>query len=346
MARAVDRPRSAASCSSGVGPVEASLDRLERQRLGHGQRFAWHCERDVAGVGPQGGAGREHGRAGHPGSASDDEHRARRVLRVVRRPERHLAQDRVGGSPRIGVCRREADVGDDDATRVEPPGRGYQADLAPVEGDGERCGDGRSGDLACRGVDAGRQVDGDHGGSARVDPLDQRRRFRSWGAVEPRPEQRVDDDVVAFGVVGLDCLSTRLSHHPRRDPPVASVGAAAADHPEAARARVGAHRLARHRRACALHQLACGVGVARVSLLRGTHLRGRVEGLQHARHPARATVAAHGRRRPRRRHRPSCASASARRRSRAARPARRTRASCRAGSPLVSGGPRSRSPSR
>ena len=171
------------------------------------------------------------------------------------------------------------------ATTTRPawkrPGATTRPDLAPVEGDGERGGDRRSGDLTGGGVDAGRHVDGDHRGPAGVHPLDQRCRLGPGRTLETRPEQRVDDDVVAFGLVGLDCLATRLPHHTRRDPPVASVGAAAAHHGEAAGTRVRPHRLPGHRGACAVHQLGRGVRVPRIPLLRGTHLRGGVEGLQH-----------------------------------------------------------------
>ena len=215
----------------------------------------------------------------------------------MRRPKRYRAQDRVGCTTRGCLDRHEPDVGDDDAPGVEPTRRCDEPDLAPMEGHGERGGDRGAGNLAGGGVHAGWHIDGDHGHAAPVHALDQRRRLRTGRTVVPGPEQRVDHDVEPLGLVCLHCLATRLPHHPRRDAPVAAVGTAAADHSEAAGARVGPHRLSGDGGARALHQLDRGVRVPRILLFRSPHLCRCVEGLEHVqpRHGggARSTSATH-----------------------------------------------------
>ena len=147
--------------------------------------------------------------------------------------------------------------------------------------------------------------------------------------VEAGAEQRVDHDVRAREIVGLDRVASCVAQESRGDAPVPAVRVLAADDREAAGARERAERLTGDRRRRALHQLVRRVRVAGVPRLGRAHLVGGVERLVHpaaTRRRAAAGAVRPGRRRTSRR--PSCASGSARRRCRASRPARRTAASC------------------
>ena len=131
----------------------------------------------------------------------------------------------------------EADVGDHDLARLEPARREREPELRPVERDGERGVDDRSGDLTRRGVDAGREVDGDDRRLGCVHPLDQRRRLGPRRAAKAGPEERVDDQLRVLDRVRLDRVALGLAQQARCDPSVPAVRAAAADDGDAARVR-------------------------------------------------------------------------------------------------------------
>ena len=114
--------------------------------------------------------------------------------------------------------------------RAEPAGGHDETHFLRMEGDGQIRLHGDVRDLARRGVDAGGDVDRDDRRSCGVHPVDELRGLRTRRAVEARTEERVDDDVVAVEIlVGLVGDVSRLAQSSRRDPPVASVRAAAAD---------------------------------------------------------------------------------------------------------------------
>jgi hypothetical protein len=147
-----------------------------------------------------------------------------------------------------------------------------------VEGDREIGVDDCTFGLARRGVDTRWEIDRHHGGGGHVDPLDDRCRFWSRSAPEARPEERVDHDVVrvepVFGLVrDVACLPQQASGHAA----VSAVRPTAADAGETACPRIREHRLACDRDAGPLHQLRDRFRVARIPLLRGAHLRGRIE---------------------------------------------------------------------
>ena len=230
---------------------------------------------------------------------------------------RHLPQQRRRRAPHRGLDGREPDVGDDDLAGVEAPGRDVEPDLARVEGDRERRVDGRAGDLAGRRVDAGGEVDGDDRQPAGVDPLDHRRRLGSRSTVEAGAEEGVDHDVAALDRVGLDGLAARLAEHAGGDPAVAAVRATAADDGEPARVRDTRASPRRRRR-----RLPAPSGRAPSPGSRGTPPRRPASRprCRAPRTPSRSWISARAARR--RRRPPSCGSGSARRRSRACRPAR------------------------
>ena len=128
--------------------------------------------------------------------------------------------------PRLRVL--EPDVRDLDLAGVEAPGRDDEPDLPAVHRHRHVRVDGRALDLAGRRVDAGGDVDGDHGRAERVDLLDRRRRIRARVRREarcraarrsrrrrPRP--------------ALRSASSCLCQHAHRDPAVAAVRALAAE---------------------------------------------------------------------------------------------------------------------
>ncbi len=257
----------------------ADLHRLERERLDDGQRLRGNGEGHVAGVrAKRGETGKAH-RAGHPRLPADNEHRARRVLRVPRPAQGNELEQLRRGAAVLRRMRPQPDVGHDHRARVEAAGADGEPDLPPVERDGEVGIDDRARDLPRGRVDAGGDVHGDDRRSGRVDAIDERGRVRAWLAVEARAEERVDDHVVPLGLRRLVGLAPRLAQHARGDTAVAAVRASAAHAGESACVGERAHRLLRHRGPRTLHELGDAVRVARVALLRAPHLGSRVEGL-------------------------------------------------------------------
>jgi hypothetical protein len=180
-----------------------------------------------------------------------------------------------------GVAALEPDVGDDEVARMEPAGRDCGPDLAPMERDRDVGVDGGARDLAGRRINARGQVDGDDVRSRGVDPLDQGSRLGARLAVEARAEERVDHDVVPVQVVrDLLRLATGFAKHSGGNAAVTPVRALPAHAREPCRLRERCHRLPRHHRPRALHQLADRVRVAGVALLGRAHLPGGVERLE------------------------------------------------------------------
>ena len=213
-ARAPSASAGARSPPLAAPPSERPLDRLEQPRLDDGERLARRRDGDVARVGAERGLGGEADGAGHPGRAADDEHGAGRVLVVVRAAGRHEARaspavtSRCRGLGRArGRCRRRRP-----RRRGSGPAR-RRARPSAVERDGHVRADGRAGDLAGRGVDAGREVDRDDRHAGRVHRLDQRGRLRARLAVEAGAEQRVDDHV---GAARRPCVSSASRPASRR----------------------------------------------------------------------------------------------------------------------------------
>ena len=205
------------------------LHGLEQPRLDDGERSLRDGDDDVAGVRPEGGGGREADSSGQPRRAAGDEHRARAVLVVVGPLARDERENVVLHEAQRRLRRLEPDVRDHHVARLEEPGRDHEARLAAVEGDGELCADGRAGDLARRGVDPGRDVDGHDRGRCGVDPLDRRGRLLARRAVEAGPEEGVHDHVRLLDRGRLDRVPALLAQDPGGDAPVAAVRAAAAD---------------------------------------------------------------------------------------------------------------------
>ena len=204
----------------------------------------------------------------------------------------------------------QADVGDDECGLDESAAR---------DGEGDLSADGTMRDRRRSVAPAISPVEGDRPRRGRrprrparvhVHPADNELRLRPRRAVEARSEESVDDDLVAVELVRLVGDMSRLAENARRDPPVSSVRAAAADTREGRRARKGEHRLARDGRPGALHQLGATPGTG-VPLLGRTHLGGAVERLERpAQPPARAHDGDRGRDLARVRHRevdrPAC----------------------------------------
>ena len=118
------------------------------------------------------------------------------------------------------------------------------------------------------------------GARCRVDALDDGDCLRSWGTAEPRSEQRVDHDVVPVEpLVGLVRDMPGLAKDASSDSSVPAVRTSSTHAREAARGRIGEHRLARDRCACALHELRDRGGISGVPLLGRSHLGGAVERL-------------------------------------------------------------------
>ena len=110
----------------------------------------------------------------------------------------------------LRLGRLEPDVGYLDLPRVKAPRRDDQPHLEAMHRHGRIRPHGCARDLAARGVDTRREIDRDHRNARRVDPLDQRGRFRPRLAVKARPEQGVEDDV-GTSVKLLGRFAPRLS---------------------------------------------------------------------------------------------------------------------------------------
>ena len=135
-------------------------------------------------------------------------------------------------------------------------------------------------DLTRGGIHARGEVDRDDGNACGVDPLDQRRRIRPGRAVKAGPEERVDEDVVPVYVLRFLGDEARLAEHSGGDASVTAVRAPPADASEPASVRKREHRLPRHGRPRALHELGDGARVVGIALLHGAHLGCGVELLE------------------------------------------------------------------
>src|SRR5439155_26889132 len=147
------------------------------------------------------------------------------------------------------------DVHDHHLTRVEATRGDGEPDLPAVEGHGQVRVDDCAGDLAGRGVDTRRKVDGHDLRPRCVDPPDQLRRVGARLASETGPEERVDDDLVSVDVARLVDGVPLFTEGGRRDAPVTAVRTPAADAREARCGRKRTHRLARDGSPGTLHAL-------------------------------------------------------------------------------------------
>ena len=245
------------------------------------QRRLGHRDRHVARVGAKGRRTRQANRTRHPGSAADDEHRARAVLVVLGPLARHERKNLGRDQLQVRRGELEPDVGDDGLAGVKAARRDSEPGLETVERHGDRRPDCVPRDLAGRRVDARGHVDGDHRCRGGVDPLDRRRRVGARLAVEARAEQRVDDHVGLLDGSRLDGVEALVPQNPRRDPPVAPVRTAAADDGHPVRIGEELQHLAGDRSAGPLHQLRRGLRIAGIPLLGRAHLGRRVERLKH-----------------------------------------------------------------
>ena len=99
--------------------------------------------------------------------------------------------------------------------------------------------------------------------------------------MEAGPEERIDDDVIALGSLGLSDVETCLPQGARRDPAVAAVGATPADDGNPTGVGIRPQHLDRDRRPGALHELGRRRGEAWIPRLGGPHLLRRVQRLEH-----------------------------------------------------------------
>ena len=278
---------SARSIAFSAGPTAsrrqraAGLRQADHHRLQqpHRERELEACRRadgHVAGAGAHRGQRGHRRGAGQPARAAEDEHVARGELRRVGAAPRHLAQHAAVEQPDLGL--RRAAARDPDVDHVDGPGvllagrdpesRAWRGGTSPspiaATASPSTC--------AGRGVDAARDVRGDHarlGGVDRGDHLVGRLARRT---LEARAEQRVDDHVGALERVLLERLrrgpgeplehllrvalqplarphepdvdlAAGLAQQPRGDEPVAAVVALAADDHDAAGGRVPRDRV-------------------------------------------------------------------------------------------------------
>ena len=166
---------------------------------------------------------------------------------MLRAPRRGTASSSPGSARRVAVSSPfEADVCDDDAADVKPTRRDGEADLRGVERHREICIDDRSCDLARGGIDSGGEVDRHDRRPCCVDALDDGDGLRPRSTAEPRSEQSVDHDVVAVEtIVDLIRDVAGLAKDASSDTSVSAVRPSSTHAREAARGRIGEHRLAR-----------------------------------------------------------------------------------------------------
>ena len=119
-ARAPPRvPRRATIVSTAFLVGHGDLDGLERERLGDRERLLRDREGDVAGVGPQSRHRSQAGRARHARLPADDENRRPRCTSCRRGAGAESPRGALRSRAARPSARLEADVRDDDATRVE-----------------------------------------------------------------------------------------------------------------------------------------------------------------------------------------------------------------------------------
>lgn len=165
--------------------------------------------------------------------------------------------------------------------------------LAGHEGDGVAGPEGGTQHLAGAAIEAGGQIDGEHGNIGVGDAADQGAHIGRHRATKPRPEQAIDDDVAGFGPIEVEFLSLQCAadagaggialqphgiaeveeRHPRPallqmtccDIGVAAIVAGSAKRDEAQRSGMKAQSRGRNRGACPFHQgegidAGCGSG--------------------------------------------------------------------------------------
>ncbi len=128
----------------------------------------------------------------------------------------------------------EADPGDVDRPRVEPPGRDREPDLGRPEAHGVGGPHGRPRHLAGGRDDARRNVHRDDRLPRAVDALDHAGDILARCVAEADPEQRVDDDVGLLEVaepVDEGDVAAALTQDPGTHPPVAAVVSAGRKRP-------------------------------------------------------------------------------------------------------------------
>ncbi|CCC97845.1 protein of unknown function [Azospirillum baldaniorum] len=198
---------------------QQSLEGRAVRHIGHDQagraggvdrhRVGWAGHRDQPCPGAQSAPRRQPRRAGHPRPAKHHRVPSRVFVRVEPRPGVALPPQ-VGavhqGLRRDGVQHRvgNADVGDHHLPAENPAGQQQMAGLAAEEGDGQRRLRGHPHHLAAVAVQAAGHVHGNDG--APRHRLDDVLGHAVERAGQPGPEQRVDDQRVAFqqpGVGGL-----------------------------------------------------------------------------------------------------------------------------------------------
>ena len=157
-------------------PRQRPLHRLEQPRLDDRQRRLGDGDGDVARVRAEAAAAREHGSAGQPGRAADDEHAPGACTCCPRAACAARARGSRASRGACAVCARlEPDVRDHDLARVEaararPRGRPSRPWNVTVSVGATAA----PGDLAVDASTPGGDVDRDDRRAARVDLLDRR----------------------------------------------------------------------------------------------------------------------------------------------------------------------------